>query len=149
MQTEFLGVSFTRQEVLELLRACMLQSLLEDEVRVQQGLEPVDPSPLVERFVQLLGVAEDAADDMADRLSDDLWAYSWYVFTNEWAWFRAKQEAVRQLGKKVSGKEENTEFRRLAERLYKRNFEAYTKEIDMQSPPDGKRRTQMTGNKGD
>lgn len=148
MQTEYLGASFTKQEVLELLRACMLQTLLEDEIRAQQGLEPVDPSPLVERLVRLLGVAEEATEEMADRLSDDLWAYSWYVFTNEWAWFRARQEAQKQLGDKAVDMEESAEFRRLAERLYKRNFETYTKEIDMQSPPNGKKRTQTSRRKG-
>jgi len=144
MQTEFLGLSLSRCEVLDCLRACMAQALLEDEIRVQQGLEPLEEPPLVRRLLQLLRMPDTEADEVADRVSDDLWAYSWYVYTNEWAWFRAKQEAMRQLHGQ-NANEENAEFRRLAERLYKRNFEIYTKEIDMQSPPAGYRRAQTAG----
>ena len=144
MQTDFLGLSLSRQEALECLRACMAQALVEDETRVQQGLEPLDDPPLVRRFLQLLRISDQEADEIANRVSDDLWAYSWYVYTNEWAWFRAKQEAQRQMrGQNVN--EENAEFRRLAERLYKKNFETYAKEIDMQSPPTGYKHAQEAG----
>lgn len=129
MQTELIALNMTKQEAMECMRACLMMSLVEDETRVQQGYEPMDFPVLAQRLASLLGINEAQIDSVANSLSEDLWSYAWYVYTNEWAWFKAERQARIELGLKEEDK--NPELRKKAEKLYKKNFEAYTAEIDM------------------
>ena len=136
MQTEYYQFQLTKTEALECLRAFLSQALMEEEVRLQQGLEPPELSPLLTRFVQLLGISDEQIEQMTDRASEELWEYSWYVFTNEWAWFRARQEALRLKGKGVKPASPPTnqeDHHKIAEQLYKRHFERYVNELNMRT----------------
>lgn len=129
MQTELIALNLTRQEAVECMRACLMLSLVEDEMRVQQGYEPMDFPVLAQRLAGLLGVRDVGLEGMANGLSEDLWSYAWYTYTNEWAWFKAEHQARLDLGLKAG--EKNPELRKKAEKLYKKNFETYVAEIDM------------------
>lgn len=129
MQTELVALNLTRPEAMECLRACLMLALVEDEMRIQQGYEPVDFPALAQRLAGLLAISETKLDNLAAGLSDDLWSYAWYAYTNEWAWFKAEQQAREELGMEKGDK--SPELRKKAEKLYKKNFETYAAEIDM------------------
>ncbi len=133
MQTEYLNLSLTKHEALALLESLATKFVIEDEVRSQQGLEAVPLPPVLARLSSLLNVAEGDLEKVMDRSADGLWEYSWYVFTSEWAWYRAQQDALRQMKiKNVKTAMEHPDFRRRAETFYRKNFEKYAKEIDME-----------------
>ena len=127
MQTEFISLMFSKRDGLECLKACMAYALMENELRVQQGFEPLDQTPLVMNLVTALGLKDQELEKIERACTDDMWSYSWHVFTNEWAWFRAKQEALSVV------KHRQPDYNRQAEKFYKKNFEKYVKEIDMHS----------------
>lgn len=129
MQTELIALSLTKQEAMECLRACILSAIVEDETRVQQGFEPMDFSTLVQRLAGLLRIGDNQMENVTNELAEDLWSYAWYVYTNEWAWFRAEQQATEELGMQKGDK--SPELRKKAEKLYKKNFETYVSQIDM------------------
>ncbi len=137
MQTEFINLSLSKSQAMECLGALMMKSVLEDELRSERGQEPVDTSPLILRLATLLNIKEKALESQMDLAEEALWEYSWFVFTNEWAWFRAQQEAKKSVGR-VPGKEADLEKR--AERIYKLKFNEFVKELDMYSQPQKNRK---------
>lgn len=151
MQTEFVHLALSKTEAKRLAEALAASFVIEDEIRAQQGLEAVPLPPLMSRLASLLRLSEGDLENMMDRSAEGLWEYSWYVFTSEWAWFRAQQDAVLQMrtkNAKVSA--ENPDCRRRAEVLYRKNFEKYAREIDMrQSPVEAKIKTKNAKRKTD
>ncbi|MFZ6014799.1 MAG: hypothetical protein ACOYUZ_00370 [Patescibacteria group bacterium] len=133
MITEFHILQLTRQEALECLRAQIHLAVAEEETRIQRGFESPELSPLILRLVEMLQLDNLEFDRMADEAAEDLWEYSWYAFTSEWAWFRARQEALRLL-RKARGKEaavQDPEYHKSAEKLYKKHFNRYVNELNM------------------
>ncbi len=132
MQTEFYSLQLSKFEALECLRAFLLQAIVEEEVRSQKGLELPELSPLVARLMNMLNLSDEGMEHETDRVVDDLWEYSWYVFTSEWAWFRAQQEALRSIKKtKKIVNMEDREYKQFAEKNFKRFFEKYVAELNM------------------
>jgi len=133
MQTKYISVLFNEVEALECLRALFTQALIEEELRIQKGMEQADPTPLISKFLQVLMLTDADIEKEKDKLLDDLWEYSWFVFTSEWAWFRARQEAMRlQAEKRSEALQVSVKDReKMAEKLFKKNFESYVSEINM------------------
>lgn len=130
MQTEFINLSLSKNQAMECLSALLLKSALEDELRNERGQEPAEPDPLILRLATLLNIKEKAMESQLDLAEEALWEYSWFVFTNEWAWFRARQEAKKAAGQ-ASVKE--TELDKQAEKIFKMKFDDFVKELDMDS----------------
>lgn len=132
MNTEFYSLQFSRLEALECLRAFLTQTLVDDEVRAQKGLEAGEINPMISRLVQVLQKSDEELERETDNAASDLWEYSWYTFTGEWAWYRAQQEALRQLKKKMRNVDlSDNEYREHAEKNFKQYFEKYVAELNM------------------
>lgn len=130
MLTEFVSLMLTRQELLEIQEALAMRAMVEDDLRQEEGLEPVDRRLLLERIDQLLNANEEQIKRLEDRLDQDLWHHAWYSYTDEWAWYRARQDVLRELGEVAARTQEVTIDER-AHRRYHEKFEDYVKEIDM------------------
>jgi hypothetical protein len=154
MQTEFYSLQLSKFEALECLRAFLLQAIVEEEVRMQKGLELPESSTMINRLMSLLNLADDDVERETDRAADDLWEYSWYAFTSEWAWFRAQQEAIRSIKKtKKTVNMEDGDYKKSAEKNFKRFFENYVAELNMKPiqnagvrTPQSKSRKSKNGN---
>ncbi|MDF1497523.1 MAG: hypothetical protein P1P90_05705 [Patescibacteria group bacterium] len=149
MQTEFYSLQLSKFEALECLRALLLQALVEEEVRMQKGLELPEMNSMINRLMNMLNVSEELVERETDKSADELWEYSWYVFTSEWAWFRAQQEALRAIKKnKKLVNTEDVEYKHFAEKNFKKFFDKYVAELNMMPmqkggvrKPAGKRKT--------
>jgi hypothetical protein len=130
MQMEYYNLQLSKKEALEVLRALVLSAALDDEIRIQKGLEPAMYSDVLVRMLELLHLPDEFFNNFNQSAADDLWEYSWYAFTNEWAWFRAQQDAHKLFPKRDKKDEE---YQKRAERLYKKHFEKYVAELNMQS----------------
>ena len=131
MQTEFFSFTASREELIETHRSLLSRFIVENVLRQEQGLEPIDRSPFIERCEQLLRLGEEDIHLLFHKLEDELWAYSWYTYTDEWAWFRAKQDVERHLGKELV-RTKHALLERLTEQKYQTQFELYVSEVDMQ-----------------
>lgn len=129
MDSVFYTLQLTQSELQEVQASLLQQALLEDQVRQQKGLEPVDHRMLLEKVDALLGLSNSQIDQLAHTLDDELWEHAWYVFTDEWAWFRAKQEVLREMPKRETRDTENVQA--LIEQRYTSDFEVFVQEIDM------------------
>jgi hypothetical protein len=127
MMTEFVGLQLSREELKELHAALIQRAAVEDELRKEKSQEEAE-HPLLERIEGLLGESETVLHALDHVIEDELWEYSWYAFTDEWAWYRAKQDVEKELAKKERSE---TELHRLIEQRYQKNFESYVSEIDM------------------
>jgi hypothetical protein len=131
MNTEFISFSTTRESLMEIHRAMLARFFMENALRREQGLEPIDQPPLLENLEKTLGLSTEEAHALSHQLEDELWAFNWYSYTDEWAWFRAKQDTLKELGEKAKRTKRET-LERLIERRYQEHFDRYVKEIDMQ-----------------
>jgi hypothetical protein len=127
MLTEFASIQFTREELLELHAALLQRAMVEDELRKERGQERTDQFPLLEKIERLVGENPQWLLACDAKLEDDLWEYAWFVFTDEWAWFRAEQDAERDASKGEDAKDKKQRL----ERLYRERFDAYVAEVDM------------------
>lgn len=141
MNTEFFELSLTRRELLEIYAALAERAILEDVVREEKGLEPVGSRNIMERIEQLLRLPEVQSQRMAASLEDDLWEYSWFAFTGEWAWFRAYSEVRKELSEKKHSVTD-AKFMELVERKYRKDFDTYVKEIEMREVATEKKKKQ-------
>ncbi len=130
METEFFGLSLSRSELLELQTALIQRYILEDDLRREKGLEPVAEHKLLCRVDDLLRLSDRDLDRLSENLEDELWEYSWFAFTEEWAWFRASQEVKKELGSGASKISQDEMDRRIDNALSK-NFEKYVREVEM------------------
>lgn len=130
MDTEFISLHINRTEALELHAALVERAMVEDELRREKGLEPVACQPLLEKLDVLLGLSDPQAEALAQALDDELWEHAWYVFTDEWAWFRAKQDVERDIGPDRA-KLDDAELRRRIELRYQKDFARFVKEVEM------------------
>lgn len=131
MTSEFAFLQLPREQLAELHRAVLARWMIEDRLRQEQGLEEVQPPALLERLEELLGMDEDQAHQLFHVIEDELWAHSWYHFTDEWAWRRAEQDAVTQLGDKAKYTDDR-EREALIEQIYEAKFDTYTQEVSME-----------------
>lgn len=136
MITEFVSLTLSRQELLELQEALALRSIVEDEARREEGLEPVDRRALLVKLDQLLNASPSQIAALEDRTDEELWRYAWYAYTDEWAWYRARKDTLRELGPLAASTTEAT-IEDLTHRRYHEKFEDYVGEIDMNPEPGG------------
>jgi DNA phosphorothioation-dependent restriction protein DptG len=130
MTNEFFSLGLSRKELQELHRATLARFLMETSLRQEQGLETVPYPALLEKIERLLGMSPDEARVLLHRMENELWEFTWYSYTDEWAWFRAKQDVVKELGSRAE-KTESTTLEQLTEGRYEDYFEKYVGEIDM------------------
>lgn len=146
MDTEYYSLTFSRTEISDVHAALLQRVMLEDDVRREKGLEPAASRPLLERVDRLLRLPENELDKTERKLDDELWEHAWFTFTDEWAWFRARQEVEQELGARRE-RMDATRLKRMVELRYRRDFDKFVEEIEMKSAPatsndaDGKRKT--------
>ncbi len=131
MITEFASIQLSREELQELHAALLSRAILEDELRRERGQESVEPHPLLDKVEMLLGEREESLHALDHAIEDELWEYVWYVFTDEWARYRAMQDARIQAGKSRKLAESTENLDKVADQLYQKRFEAYISEISM------------------
>ena len=127
---EFFTLGLSRMDLVELYRALLAQFISEDTLRREQGLEPVDVPIALEKIEQLLNLSQEKAHALFHEEEAALWEYSWYTFTDEWAWFRARQDALKELGAAAVRTPSKT-MEDLIEKKYEEKFDVYTAELDM------------------
>lgn len=125
---EFGTLQFARDELKEMRLALLQRAMVEDELRREKGQEKADKHPLLEKIERLLGESEEQLKAIDQAAEDDLWEFSWYAFTDEWAWFRAAQEVDADPS---AVKLAETEKKIRVEKTYKDNFDRYVAEVDM------------------
>ncbi len=103
---------------------------MQARMRQEQGLEDIESPMILERIERLLGYTEDDAHAIFHKVEDELWEHAWYSYTDEWAWYRAKQDAIKELGARVKTTSDGAR-EHLAEKYYHEKFDAYAEEIDM------------------
>ena len=138
MFTEFASLQLTRAELEEVYEALLQRSIVEQMLRNERGQESVDTSALLRQLEHLLHMPTDRLETVEHQLEDDLWEHAWYAYTEEWAWYRAQQDAEAQKNaKSSSGVGESVE--KLMELNYRKNFDQYVSEIDMLDHPASKK----------
>ena len=137
MDTEFYSLMMTRDELVETHRALLARFITENILREEQGLEPIDDPAALIKIEKMLGLTPEQSHQLFHQVEDELWAHAWLAYTDEWAWYRAKQEAQKAAGGPAGLSHEALD--RKIEELYEKNFDRYAAEIDMQTERDGKK----------
>ncbi len=132
MPDSFYSLGLTREQLAELHRSVLSTYIIDETFRRERGEESQDPPALLDHLEGLLEMTEQDAHRAFHDEEDRLWEYSWYAYTDEWAWHRARQETVRELGDELVLLNEEALEQRI-EKTYNDHFERYTKEIDMTS----------------
>lgn len=130
MNMSYISVTLPKEELMDLYKGLLAQYVIEQSMRREKGLEDVDYPENLSRLEEILGVDEDRAHLMFHQMENELWEYSWFTYTDEWAWHRAKAETEKELGDKASGLKREA-MERLIEERYEKNFDKYVAEIDM------------------
>jgi hypothetical protein len=130
MHQEYVSLTLPKRELEEFHRGLLQRFVAESLVRREQGLEESEYPESLSKLEEILGLSEERAHAMLHEAEDELWNYAWYVYTDEWAWHRAKADTVKELGKK-SGALKREALDRLVEERYEKYFERYIREIDM------------------
>ncbi|MBP9864426.1 hypothetical protein KBC54_03190 [Patescibacteria group bacterium] len=134
MFTEFASLQLSREELEEVYEALLQRSIVEQALRNERGQEPVDASALLRQLEHLLHMPGDRLETVEHQIEDDLWEHAWYAYTEEWAWYRAQQDAEAQKDQKNSSGSGET-IEKMMEMNYRKNFERYIAEIDMLDHP--------------
>lgn len=124
-------------EAQEFYRAMITRFLMEEALRREQGLEPVEVSPFVKRLEQVLGIQTDQALKHLDQVEDELWQHAWLSYTDEWAWHRARQEVKEGVEAKDLALLSPEEIDRATEKRYEQKFEQYLQEVQLPGHEDG------------
>lgn len=130
MLTEFASLQMSREELKEVHAALVRTALLEDRVRREKGLETVERRPLLEQVERLLGESDETLHMLDHAVDDGMWEYSWYAFTDEWAWYRAERDVLQELGEKKEGMD-HASLEKMIEVRAHNEFDRYVAEIDM------------------
>lgn len=130
MTDAFYSLGLSREQLLELHRSLLSHYIVEEAFRRERGEDSQDPPALLGHLERLLDMSEEEAHTLFHEEEDRLWEYSWYTYTDEWAWYRARQDTEREIGPKLSLTNPETLEERI-EKTYDERFENYTKEIDM------------------
>lgn len=139
MSSEHINLHLTPTQLTEVYRALLARFVVEDTLRREQGLEPIEYPKLLEHLEHLLRIDPEKAHQTFHHEEDELWEYSWYTFTDEWAWFRAKQDTLKELGAKVARTPSKTLEAKI-ESLYEERFDRYAAEVDMQEKDENDKR---------
>jgi hypothetical protein len=129
MAFSFSSFTFTDEELAELYEGLLFRAMVEDELRGEEGLEPVAKRPLLERIEQAVAAKGMKPDSVESKVEDELWRQAWYAVTDEFAWRRAREETVSELGERAKGMREDR-IEHLARQRYDRRFNDYVAEIE-------------------
>ncbi len=130
MNTSFISLTLPKEDLLELYKGLLARYVIDQAMRREKGLEDIDYPDNLARIEDMLGIDENRAHAMFHEIENELWEYSWFTFTDEWAWHRARQETQKELGDKAAGLKREA-MERLIEERYEKNFDNYVSEIDM------------------
>lgn len=119
-----------REELTEMYRALVAKFIMEETLRKEHGLEEIGYPDHLMKLEQILGIDQDAAQELYEDIDEELWEYTWHAYTEEWAWHRATEEAQKLIAAKKNM--ESLSLHELTEQLYEKNIERYASEIDMQ-----------------
>lgn len=119
------------EDAQELYRALITRYFVEDILRREQGLEPISLPMLAERIERTLGLSNDQVNTETKRVEDELWQHAWLAFTDEWAWHRAKQDILRELGAEQAKRFTTEELEALTEKRYEAKLDTYLKEVEL------------------
>jgi hypothetical protein len=128
----FYSLGLTKDQVIELHRSVLARYIIEDTFRRERGEEAEEPPALLAHLERLLDLSAEEAHTLFHEEEDRLWEYSWYAYTDEWAWYRARQEVEQELGEQLSLTKPD-KLEELVEASYEQHFARYAKEIDMAS----------------
>ncbi len=131
MNVDYASITLPKKELAEIYRGLLLRHIVENEIRREEGLEEGEFPKVLEAIENAIGLNEEEAHQMLHKMEDELWNFAWYSFTDEWAWFRARQDVLKELGAKRSGTSTDALDRKTEDR-YRERFERYVMEIDMQ-----------------
>ena len=132
MTDAFYSLGLTREQLLELHRSLLSRYILDETFRRERGEESQEPPALLGHVERLLEMTEQEAHTLFHEEEDRLWEYSWYAYTDEWAWYRARQETEQEVGDALTLTNPE-KLEELIEKTYDEHFDRYTKEIDMAS----------------
>ncbi|GMU25689.1 hypothetical protein KJZ71_04875 [Patescibacteria group bacterium] len=138
MLTEFVSLLLTREELLEIREALLMRAMVEDDLRRMDGLEDVGKRLLLDKIEQLALADTRSSIQTQRRLDDELWQHAWLSYTDEWAWFRAKQDVMKELGDMALQTPE-AQIEDLTHRRYHKSFNAYVAELDMEQEGSDRR----------
>ncbi len=130
MNVDYASITLPKKDLAELHRGLLIRHLVENGIRREEGLEEADEPKVLTAVENALGLKEDEAHALFHRAEDELWDYVWYAYTDEWAWFRARQDVLKELGSKRTGLTQEALDRKTEER-YREHFEKYVSEVDM------------------
>lgn len=132
MHDAFYSLGLTREQLAELHRALLARYIMDETFRGERGEKEHQPPALLTHLERLLELREEEAHALFHEEEDRLWEYSWYAYTDEWAWHRARQETEQEIGDQLSLTSPQR-VEDLTEKKYEEHFDRYTKEIDMAS----------------
>ncbi len=138
---ELYTLGLSHPQLVEIHRALLARFVVEDAMRREQGLEPAEYPKLLEHIETLLKLDPETAHRVFHKEEDELWEYSWYTFTDEWAWYRAKQDALKERGAKAKRTPSKVIEARMEE-LYEEKFDHYTSELSMEESTESTTRSQ-------
>jgi hypothetical protein len=131
MNIDYASITLPKKELAEIHRGLLMRHLVENEIRREEGLEEIEYPKVLEAIENALGLNEEQAHALEHQVDDELWNFAWYAFTDEWAWFRARAEVLREQGKRSELSTEGLE--RKIEDRYRKEFERFVSEVDMKS----------------
>ncbi len=133
MNVDYASITLPKKDLTELYRGLLLRHFVENEIRREEGLEEADEPKVLAALESALALNDREAHELYHQAEDELWDYAWYAYTDEWAWFRARQEILKELGSKRTGLTQEALDRKTEDR-YRERFDTYVEEIDMREP---------------
>ncbi len=130
MFTEFASIQLTREELIQIHTALVQRAILEDELREERDQPTIERRPLLETIEALLNEPDERMQQLDHVLEDQLWEYSWYAFTDEWAHARAAQDVLRDVGPEARVADP-VAFEKKVDLRYQKDFERYVTELSM------------------
>jgi hypothetical protein len=132
MTDAFYSLGLNHDQLVELHRALLARYVVDETFRREHGEDSKEPPALLAHLERLLEMGEEEAHAFFHEEEDRLWEYSWYAYTDEWAWHRARQETEQELEHQLPPLTPDQLEERI-EKNYDNHFDRYTKEIDMAS----------------
>ncbi len=129
MAFSFSSFTFTDDELVEILEGLLMRAVVEDELREEEGLEAVSRHPLIEKIGMIAKMKGIAVEGVEMKVEDEIWRQAWYAITDEFAWRRAREETIAELGDRAQGMQEER-IEHLAHQRYDRRFNEYVAEIE-------------------
>ena len=137
MNVDYASITLPKKELAEIHRGLLMRHLVENEVRREEGLEDIEYPKVLTAIENALGLTDDASHLVEHQVDDELWNFAWYAFTDEWAWFCARRDVLRDLGAK-RGELSSEAMEQKVEERYRKDFERYVAEVDMKNQQPSK-----------